>query len=128
MTTEELKEQLVAEFDKQFGVRPANEEDYCSEGRTAGCDDCETNKQEREEHRDFLLLALTKMEEHVGREVAERIKEEIRMRLKLDPLAIINNSRGIGWDDCYDAVIGIIDNSTVTSSNTQDLSANKTDV
>ncbi len=51
---------ILKEFDKQFGKTIVDEDGYlASEGRRAGCDDCETNQELRKEVRDFIEKHLT---------------------------------------------------------------------
>lgn len=78
MTTplEDTNAEVIKEFEEKFGV--AGEERNCdSIGREAGCDDCGTNIELREEHKDFLLSKLS--------QAYDLGKEEERARLLNQP-------------------------------------------
>lgn len=58
MRNNNLPPHILEEFDKRFGkIGPEGNCD--SIGRRAGCDDCSINVGEREEHRAFLIYAIS---------------------------------------------------------------------
>ena len=63
-------------FDKQFGKAGA-EMDSDSIGRTAGCDDCTTNIQLREEHKAFIRTLITAAKEEAERKAYERVIDSL---------------------------------------------------
>ena len=56
MTLKELLDEQGRKFDETFGALKFNQDfgSGASDGRMAGCDDCEKNQTLRKEHRDFL--------------------------------------------------------------------------
>ena len=57
MTLQTFTQKKQEEYDKRFGKRDP-EDETVSIGREAGCDDCDSNKDERDEHRAFLATAI----------------------------------------------------------------------
>jgi len=80
---EKAKEEGIKEFDKQFGiaVRYSDGDLACSEGRTAGCDDCYSNIELREEHRNFLSSFAEKIKEGVEKDTSDEINHAQRILL-----------------------------------------------
>lgn len=56
MTKHTYIEEKLKEFDEKFGID--NEDDTASETGFAGCDDCNSNRATRKEHKSFLKSSL----------------------------------------------------------------------
>ena len=60
------EEETLKEFDEKFG-KAGPERNSDSEGRIAGCDDCSSSVELRQEHRDFLIAKI-KAQDKIARE------------------------------------------------------------
>lgn len=71
-TIEKIKEEFVS----TFGYN--GPESSCdSIGRSAGCDDCSANIKLREEHKQFLISALTRVREEALAECKEKYEKPL---------------------------------------------------
>ena len=74
MTPSQLIKESVKKFDEKFG-KAGVEKNCDSIGKSAGCDDCSINIEEREEHRQFLQerqqLLLEAIKEMIEKEYQE---------------------------------------------------------
>jgi hypothetical protein len=98
-THKKLIEEILAEFDKRFGV--AGPEKNCdSVGRRAGCDDCSENIEVREEHRHFLSSSLQKAYEQGQSDLVGEI-EGMKKDVPEDANTIkdaIKGGQAMGWN------------------------------
>ncbi len=67
-------DKILEEFDKQFG-KAGPEMNTDSIGRSAGCDDCSGNIEEREEHKQFLSDKLNQIRQETIKEIEEKIPD-----------------------------------------------------
>lgn len=95
------EEEIVKEFDEKFG-KAGPERNSDSEGRIAGCDDCSSSVELRQEHRDFLIAKL-KAQDKIARDRQARNIGMLRQWLNedriTDPKKMVENEDIKHWLD-----------------------------
>ena len=76
------EEETLKEFDEKFG-KAGPERNSDSEGRIAGCDDCSSSVELRQEHRDFLIAKLKAQDKIAREEERETMREYHRKQIEI---------------------------------------------
>ena len=101
------------EFDERFGtVEFSDDETRLSEGRGAGCDDCETNQKLRQEHKDFVRSLLTQHEQDVREKLVKEAQGLLKDTLEEARKGVVAAQSTAGWNLAIRKILSLLQSPT----------------